>query len=292
MTTTSSMQNSQLDHRLEQMRTSGYCILQNVIPPDRCATIRESILETVRQERHNYANAPAKVGFTPSLINHNQSFVEYLADVELLELIGRLLGEHLRISFTSAIINEPGNARGGWHADWPFNQKNAGHIPVPYPDVVMHITTLWMLSPFEAENGGTLILPGSHRRGTNPTAIAAARSGDDLSDLPGPHEEVPGETSATGSAGSVLIMDSRLWHATAPNSADEPRVALAVRYAPWWLNLEVLRPESAERKHMCNESGKTENVVPSIAPNVYDRLPANIQPLFRHWVGPREPNVE
>jgi hypothetical protein len=69
------------------------------------------------------------------------------------------------------------------------------------------------------------------------------------------------------------------------NSADEPRVALAVRYAPWWLNLEVLRPESNERKQMCDESGKTENVVPSIHPDVYDHLPTNVQPLFRHWVG-------
>jgi hypothetical protein len=282
------MQNAQIDHRLEQMQTSGYCILPNVIPPDRCATIRDSLLETVRRERHKYANAPAKVAFTPSIINHDQSFAEYLADEELLALIGRLLGEHLRISFTSAIINEQGNARGGWHADWPFNQKNAGHIPAPYPDVVMHITTLWMLSPFEAENGGTLILPGSHRRPSNPTALAGAVSGDHLSNLPGQHEEIAEETSATGSAGSVLVMDSRLWHATAPNSADEPRVALAVRYAPWWLNLEVLRPESNERKHMCDESGKTENVVPSIDPHIYDHLPTNVQPLFRHWVGPRE----
>jgi hypothetical protein len=138
----------------------------------------------------------------------------------------------------------------------------------------MHITTLWMLSSFAAENGGTLVLPGSHRSPTNPTA------GGGLD----PHQQFAGEMNATGPAGSVLVMDSRLWHATAPNRTGESRTALAVRYAPWWLNLEVLRPESEERKHLCEKSGKSENSVPSIRRDVYDRLPQKVQPLYRHWL--------
>ena len=268
------MHDSQLDRLLSQMQISGCCILENVIPLDRCAAIRESVRETVCRQRQNYSNAPENVGFTPSIINHDQSFAEYLADETLLTLIGRLLGPHIRISFTSAIINEPRNNRGGWHADWPFNQNNAGHVPAPYPDALMHITTLWMLSPFEAENGGTLVLPGSHRSPTNPTAP----------DGPDPKEAYVGEINAAGSAGSVLVMDSRLWHATAPNQTGESRVALAVRYAPWWLNLEVLRPESDERKRMCDEAGAVENVVPSIRRHVFERLPKNVQPLYHHWV--------
>ncbi len=263
-----------LEKRLRQLQISGFCILPDVVPVYKCEAIRESISCAVQRERENFRNAPAHVGFIPSIINHDQSFAEYLAHDLLLALIENLLGTHLRVSFTSAIINEPGNQRGEWHADWPFNQKNAGHIPVPYPDAVMHITTLWMLSPFNGENGGTLILPGSHHSPTNPTA----------GDGPRPYEPLPAEMNACGSAGSVLIMDSRLWHATAPNCSDGPRVALAVRYAPWWLNLEVLRPESDERRYMCDESGKTDNIVPSIRRDVWLRLPERVQQLYRHWV--------
>lgn len=266
---------------LLQMEISGFCVLENVIPAEECASIRESVIESVNRERQNYPHAPKNVGFTPSIINHDQSFADYLADDRLMSLIEQLLGAHSRISFTSAIINESGNDRGEWHADWPFNQKNAGHLPTPYPDTLMHITTLWMLSPFEAENGGTLVLPGSHRQPTNPTAI----------DGPDPYQRFGGEINATGSTGSVLVFDSRLWHATAPNSCSDPRVALAVRYAPWWLNLEVLRPESDERRRMCDEAGKSDNTVPSICGDVFDRLPAKVQPLYRHWVEHREPNV-
>lgn len=259
---------------LLQLQISGFCVLEGVIPEGRCAGIRDSVSAAVQRARSDYPNAPTRVGFTPSIINHDQSFAEHLADERLMALAGRVLGPHVRISFTSAIINEPGNDRGKWHADWPFNQGNAGRIAAPYPDCVMHLTTLWMLSPFDAANGGTLVLPGSHRHSTNPTADGG----------PDSYAQFAGETNASGSVGSVLVMDSRLWHATAPNRTGVPRVALAVRYAPWWLNLEVLRPESNERKRMCSESGRDDNIVPSIRRDVFDRLPERVQPLYQHWV--------
>lgn len=260
---------------LTQMQISGFCILKDVIPAERCAEIRQNLIAAAERSRQDYASAPTNVGFVPSVINHDQSFAPYLADDRLMSLVTALLGEHVRISFTSAIINEPGNARGEWHADWPFNQKNAGRVLAPYPDAVMHLTTLWMLSPFEAANGGTLVVPGSHRHSTNPTT---PECGVDRNAV------FPGEIHATGSEGSILVTDSRLWHATAPNSTNEPRVALAVRYAPWWLNVEVLRPESDERRRMCDESDRTDNAVPSIRRDVFESLPTNVQPLYRHWI--------
>ena len=267
---------------LEQLRlefnVSGFCVLPYVIPAVECEAIRDNVTGVVDRQRANYPNAPRKVGFTPSIINHDQSFAEYLAHDELMQFVKGVLGHDVRISFTSAIINEPGNERGDWHADWPFNQKNAGHVRAPYPDAVMHITTLWMLSPFSRENGGTLVLPGSHRSPTNPTC----------SDNTDRQTRFPSETNVTGATGSVLIMDSRLWHATSPNLSSEPRVALAVRYAPWWLNLEVLRPESDERKRMCEEAGKTDNIVPSIDRDVFAGLSFPVEQLYRHWIQPNE----
>ena len=262
---------------LRTFRTSGFCVIDNVIPADRCDEIRSSVEATVKRECGEYAS-PQGVDFVPGLINHDQSFAPYLAEPRLLEFVQRVLGEQVRISFTSAIINQPGNVRGKWHADWPFNQNNAGHVPAPYGDAVLHLTTLWMLSPFDAGNGGTLVVPGSHRISTNPTDSAYGV------DAEAPH---PQEVHAAGAAGSVLVFDSRLWHTTAPNNAPNARVALAVRYAPWWLNLEVLRPESDLRKQMVTEPGASENLVPSVNPAVFDKLPANVQPLYRHWIQPQ-----
>jgi len=262
---------------IDDVRENGFCIVEDVVPQDHCVEIRESLLETV--ERQRLSTAPKNVGFVPSVINYNQSFAPYLTDSRLMQISTALLGQNLRISFTSVIVNEPGNDRGAWHADWPFNQKNAGHIAPPYPDAIFHLTTLWMISPFSEQNGGTLVVPGSHRQKNNPT---------DLNHEVESNEVVPTEINVTGRAGSVLMFDSRLWHSTSPNLTNEPRVALAVRYAPWWLNLEVLRPESEDRKWLTRQTGNDENTVPSIQRDVFEQLPSDVQPLYRHWIAAPE----
>jgi hypothetical protein len=69
----------------------------------------------------------------------------------------------------------------------------------------------------------------------------------------------PAEVQVCGEAGSVLVMDSRCWHATSArehqrgeheSSGGQPRVAVAVRYSPWWMNVEPLVPGGAERKRL------------------------------------------
>ena len=257
---------------LFHLKTDGWCVVPDVVPAADVDTIRGSVDYTVAENRN--PNAPAGIGHLSSIIVHNQTFAKYLAAPAIMELVNAMLGEHARVSFTTGTINYPGNERGGWHADWPFNQRNAGHIPAPYPDATFHLTSLWMFSPFTEENGGTLVVPGSHRTSNNPTG----NNGID------PTAPYPTEVNATGTAGSVLLFDSRLWHASAPNRSQEPRVSVVVRYAPWWLNLEVLRPGSVEREHMVDAVGGRENEVPAIPAATFERLPESARPLFRHWV--------
>ena len=261
---------------LQQFRRDGFTIFKSVIPADEVDAVCQSVLETTNREADPRVRAELGVSHVKSFINHNQSFAPYVANRCMMDLLHRLFGPHVRISFSSTQINDPGNPRTGWHADWPFNQRNAGHIPAPYSDFCTHVTTLWMLSPFTKENGGTLIVPGSHRMNTNPTA-------DMEVDPNGPY---PTETLVTGEAGSVIMFDSRLWHAANHNGTTEPRVSIAIRYAPWWLNLDVLRPDSDDRKRMVDEVGGKENLIPLVTRKVFDGLPEEAKPLWRHWVEP------
>ncbi|MBV7329315.1 phytanoyl-CoA dioxygenase family protein [Chloroflexi bacterium TSY] len=261
-----------MEDLLNRMKLDGWCVVEDVIPTDEVATVRAGVLTAT--EKHRNPHAPKNIGHLSGVINHDQSVAAYLADGRLMGLVETLLGPFPRVSFTTATTNEPGNVRGGWHADWPFNQRNAGHIPAPYPDAVMHLTTIWMLADFTPETGGTLVVSGSHRMSNNPTGGFGP---DDL-------EPYPTEVNATGKAGDVLVMDSRLWHATAPNITNEPRVAIVIRYAPWWLDLSVLMPDSATRERMQSVTGKRENQVPAMPTGVYEGLPDNVKPLFAHWV--------
>ena len=131
-----------------------------------------------------------------------------------------------------------------------------------------------MISEFTDENGGTWIVPGSHRTSDNPTG-----------DIGVPlFEPYPTERHATGPAGSVFLFDSRLWHATASNESNGRRISMIVRYIPWWLDIRVLMPGTTARRTMVDEPGLLENEIPPVKPDVYERLPESVKPLYRHWV--------
>jgi len=260
-----------IDRYRRELALSGFTVIEEVIPRAEVGAVRSSARRTV-EDTSGYSDRG--VGFLAGVLNHDRSVVPYLMEERLMGTIQATLGEHVHMSFASIIINAPHNPRGGWHADWPFNQKNAGHVASPYPDAVMHLTTLWMLSPFSVETGGTLVVPGSHRSPHNPT-------GDNGFD---PMAPLPGETNAHGEAGDVLLFDSRLWHATAQNTTPDPRVAMAIRFAPWWLNVDVLRPGTEKRAQMVDEQDAKENEVPALRRDVYEQLPPDIQQLVRHTV--------
>lgn len=247
-------------------------MIEDVIPKDRIESYKSEFYRIAKEK--NVGSPLAGVTFIPSVINDFPDMAEALANPVVMEVVEGLLGRNARISFTSAIINEPGNQRGLWHADWPFNARTAGHIEAPYPDGIFHLTALWMLTPFTPENGGTLIVPGSHLESTNPTHWSREKAAETL----------PGEINASGPAGAVLLIDSRLWHATSENRTGQPRVSFVNRYAPWWLNLNILKPGSPERVMLVDEPGRTENRVPSVRRDVFDRMPEEARPLFRHWV--------
>ena len=262
------------DQHLRRIGNDGFTIFEDVVPRDEVEAVCRSVYESANRYCDSQVKADLGVIHVSSFINQDQSYAPYLADRRILDVAEALFGAHVRVSFTSATVNEPGKKRDKWHADWPFNQLNAGHIPAPYADACIHLTSLWMFSPFTAENGGTLVVPGSHRVPTNPTADMGVD----------PTSPYPTEFLVTGEAGSVVMFDSRVWHSANANRSSEPRVSVVVRYAPWYLNLNVLRPDSEDRKRMVDESGGRENCLPAVPRGVYENLPDQVKPLFRHWV--------
>ena len=278
----------ELTNATMQIRKRGCTILDGVIPATAIDEVRETVADALARNRERAAaeqEAIHKLGHRVGVegvdgmrgvINETQIFASHVASDRLMSVVEHFFGPWARVSCTDCVVNHPGCGRGYWHADWPYNQTNASHIPAPYPDVLLHLSTIWMLTDFRDENGGTLLVPGSHRSGVNPSDGM-----EDVIDRDGPH---PDEVHAEGTAGSVLLYDSRLWHAVAPNRANEPRVALIVRYAPWWLNLEVARPGSPEHEMMVIETESKNYAQPALKPEAFAALPDGAKPLYRHLV--------
>lgn len=271
---------------LSHLKLEGFCIVENVIPKDKVGEVRDSVIAAIDKEKIRMDEAQAKirgrghrigvagVHSVLQLIRETQSFVPYMADDRVLGIAEAMFGPYVKTSATIALMNNPGNVRGYWHSDWPFNQTVANHVPAPYPDAALHLSSIWMLTPFNDVTGGTLVVPGSHRMPNNP-------SGGNGVDPDAPY---PTELNATGDPGSVLLFDSRLWHAVPPNKSDSPRIAITIRFAPWWLNMEVEKVGSPEHQRIVVETKGKGVPTPLVPRSIYDNLPDKIKPLYRHWV--------
>ena len=270
------------------VRRSGYCVVPEVIPAAKVGQVRQEVVAAQRAHQHAAAAELARtrarghrvgaagVDNLRQVINATQCFAAYLAERRILGTANALLGDFVRISCTDCVITNPGSERGYWHADWPYNATNSTHVKAPYPDALMHLSSIWMLTGFSAANGGTFIVPGSHRHTDNP-------AGETLRgfDRDGRH---PQQIQVAGSAGSVLLYDSRLWHAVAPNVSSEARVALIIRYAPWWLNLTpTIRGTPDHERMVAATGGKNYDSLP-VQREVFERLPSAVQPLYQHFV--------
>ena len=263
---------------VEQIRSNGYCVVEGVIGADDLDRVRDDAIRATQVDKRYQ---PQEEGITAAqdLINTSQVFAPILISPPLIAVIKALLGPHPRVNSATALVTYPGNEQGDWHTDWPYNPKEPDHMPTPYQDMTMHLSTLWMLTAFNSETGGTRVIPASHRWGDSPSH----REGFD------PFSPHPGEVQVEGEAGSALVMDTRSWHAIAPNRSGEPRVAIVVRYMPWWLNSNPQVNGTAERMHMLGEKGRAGGFT-RVRAEVFKALPAEIKSLFVNNVEIREPS--
>ena len=271
---------------ISHLELEGYWIIDEVIPSNEVAGVRDSVFaafeaqsaaaaahaDKVRGQGHRLGAAGVQV--VTGLLNVDQSVAPYLADERIIGAVEGLFGPYCRITNVGAMVNNAGNDRGYWHADWPYNQTNASHIPAPYADQPIKLSSIWMLTEFSPETGGTLVIPGSQKMRTNP-------SGGDCHDREAPHAA---EMQISGAPGSVMLFDSRLWHSVTRNNSDGPRIALNVGYAPWWLNVQPTIEGTADFERMVVEPQGKPNINPPLDRAVFEKLPAAVKPLFRHSV--------
>ena len=61
-------------------------------------------------------------------------------------------------------------------------------------------------------------------------------------------------------------------------------MAILIRYAPWWLNLNPTMIGTPEHTSMVLETNGKNYDAPPVHADVYEKLPAKLKPLYRHWV--------
>lgn len=119
-----------------------------------------------------------------------------------------------RLSSFGANVTTPGTCSRFVHADQCY-------VPAPWPDYPLALNLIWVLDDYTAERGATHVLPGSHR----------------MTRGPWPGEEVEGTQPVLCAAGSVIVMDAKVWHHTGVNSTKNDRRAALLMYLVNWFIL-------------------------------------------------------
>jgi hypothetical protein len=230
-----------------ELEAKGYTEL----PPER--TARAEFVDGLREALLNAAAADAgirpdvdtgathssidtrhgRVQLVEPLLHRDPLFEQALMNESALALVTYLLGESCVLFSSTGQIKGAGGAFLPLHAD----QANSG-APAPFPSVAQVCNAVWVLSDYDAGNGSTCFVPGSHRLCRHPTA----REAIDLA-LFNPLE---------ARAGSIIVWHGNTWHGAVPRKRPGLRLGVIQFFGRWYHNpgntfARLMPPEALER---------------------------------------------
>ncbi|RME94437.1 MAG: hypothetical protein D6773_19580, partial [Alphaproteobacteria bacterium] len=203
----------------------GYCLIEDGLSEQQCSLMKARIAEQAEAERiAGMAYMGPSFQILWALVNKGECFVGALEHdpkwVQSGPLIERLLHETLgggfyALSFASNIAF-PGCLPQGLHQD-------QGMIsPFQTPEAPVLMNTMYILQDVDEVNGGTLIIPGSHR------LVSEAGSGQ-------PVGKLPPAINVEARAGTVMMFDGRMLHGTGVNRSSEWRYVLTQANVKSWI---------------------------------------------------------
>jgi ectoine hydroxylase-related dioxygenase (phytanoyl-CoA dioxygenase family) len=238
------------EQAIEHLDLFGYCVLEGLLPAneaDRMVARHRQIHQDAAYR--SYLQDPDDAAYQTLFgwLNLDATCWPCAAHAEVLAVVRHFLGPGARIGEACSKWLKPGGPQQHMHVD------STEDLPAVLPDLPWMINTLWMLSDFRKENGGTLVVPFSHRLRRRPSPRTLAESPI---------------VSVEGRRGSILLWQGALWHGAGANTTrDEDRIGLNIAYYPPWWNL-------------AREDGHQ-----PVWPEVFARMPAELQALTRHKVG-------
>lgn len=180
----------------------GYGLLKNALGREELGRLKRRLMEQAKGE------AEAGVAFFDggeskpnqrvwNLPNKGQEFIDLLESNPTFEnFVPEFLGDDAYLFSYTANIARPGNTPMHLHTDQITIQP-------PIRDIAFGLNFMFFLTDVTPELGGTLVMPGSHRGNLAP---------DD------PYDAHTDTVAASGPAGTCMVFESRLWHATGSNT--------------------------------------------------------------------------
>ena len=197
---------------------------------------RENNLEDVKKFNSTEGGINQRVWMLP---NKGEEFLKILDNHHYFELMKIIIGDYPIVSSFGANIAKKGGVPMDLHTDqwWAPDPIDREKDFLPPASITRkkfnyeinksilknnHLiarpavsNVLIMVNGMSSENGGTMVVPGSHLFGRHPEK-----------DLDKDIKPI----AAEGPPGCAIITDGRLWHGTGANITEEPRIAIIITF--------------------------------------------------------------
>jgi len=192
----------------------GWCVIKNALSPDHIAALAAQLSAVFEQtlfcQGGFYGERTKRFGRLLTRSPAARDLVEHATIVDLAETVLKPWCDTIQLNLTQAVEIHPGALAQLPHRDQDMWQGTKG-------EVEYLVNVMWPLTPFRAENGATLIYPGSH----------GLRALDDRD---------PGEPVAIeADPGSAILFLGSTLHGGGANRSTNARRGIIVSYCLGWL---------------------------------------------------------
>lgn len=242
------------DEVVGALERDGYAIVDGVLSAGEVAEIREALdplIDATPIGRNDFEGFRTRRVY--NLPGHTRALDPLFLHPLPLGVAERLVGQ-TQLCAAVAISIGPGEPAQGEHHD-------DGLYPLPRPHDEVLLSTMWALDDFTADNGATVMLPGSHRW--------------EQGRAPKPSDE---RVPAVMPAGSVALYLGSLWHGGGANRTDRSRLGVTIEYVATWLRTQESYTIGVDR-----------DVVATLPERLQELLGWNIRPPFMGYVDGRHP---
>jgi hypothetical protein len=211
---------------LAALDRDGYVVWENLLSTEDCRDIRQVVRPWLGHTGRNSFEG-RRTQRIYSVLSRTRVCDSLVDNPRVLAALDRLLMPNYLLSALQAINIQPGETAQLAHHD-------DGFYPIPRPRAPLAAATIWAIDDFTADNGATVVIPGSHRWGKR---------------RPGPADHA---LPVVMPAGSCVFFVGTLWHGGGANTTTRERLAVTAQYCEPWL-----RPMEAFTLSVSREIART-----------------------------------
>lgn len=212
-----------LEQVAQALATVGYAVIPNFIPadlqaliPERMYAVQDKIVAEVGMEK---LKAAGEYGVLRLMLCFDPLFANLLAIPAMTAIVDRLLGNTSILHLQNGFILPP-----EVHApDEVFQYRFHMDFPRYLNGYLASINVFLAIDSFRSDNGATLVVPGTQQSPERPLEAYMQQEALAL--------QCP--------AGSAIVFDSTLWHASGRNRTSQDRLAINHQFTRSWIKQQI-----------------------------------------------------